>query len=151
MEVQFNNINYNQRANLYNPGFTSYKTAVNKVKEHFVNYPKRIDYTWQHKKAYLKLEKKLTGKNTFRGYLHDLDKLILYILGVPKKWVHDMHVAYAPHHIINNKVKYPEGAVIDWECARQTKPDKPYTARGYYEKFCPKLPEIEAALEKFNL
>ena len=30
-------------------------------------------YTWKHKKAFLKVEKKLLGKNTIRGYLHDVD------------------------------------------------------------------------------
>lgn len=121
------------------------------LKEYFTGYPKRINYTWQHKKAYLKVEKELTGKNTIRGYLHDLDKLIMYIIGVPKKTAHKIHAATAPHHIKNDKVKYPIGAVIDWECARYSKPDKPLSARYFYEKKCPRLPEIEKVLQEFNL
>ena len=121
------------------------------IKDYFINYPKRINYTWQHKKAYLKVEKELTGKNTIRGYLHDLDKLILYIIGVPQKTAHKIHALTAPHHIKNDKVKYPIGAVIDWECARYTKPDKPLSAREFYEKKCPRLPEIEKVLQEFNL
>ncbi len=123
----------------------------NNLKSYFLGYPKRIKYTWVHKKAYLKVEKELTGKNTLRGYLHDLDKLIMYIIGVPKETAHNIHVATAPHHIQNNHIKYAKGAVIDWESAHYTKPDKPLTAREYYEKFCPKMSEIEEYLNKFNL
>ena len=122
-----------------------------KLTEYFCGYPKRIKYTWEHKKAYLQTEKRLTGRNTFRGYLHDLDKLFMYIIGVPKNIAHSIHVATAPHHIRKGKVKYPKGAVIDWECARYTKPDKPFNARNYYEYACPKMPEIEKTLEDMKL
>lgn len=121
------------------------------LKNYFLDYPKRIRYTWVHKKAYLKLEKELTGKNTLRGYLHDLDKLIMYIIGVPKEIAHNIHVSTAPHHKRNGKVKYPKGAVIDWECSRFTKPDKPWSAREFYERSCPKMPEVEEFLDKFKL
>ena len=121
------------------------------VKNHFANYGRRINYTWQHKKAFLHVEKELCGKNTWRGYCHDLDKLIMYILFFPKKLAHDIHVATSPHHIRNGKVKSPLMAVIDWESCRYTKPDKPYTSREYYEKFCPKIPEIDEAFEKLGL
>ena len=121
------------------------------IKEHFANYGRRINYTWQHKKAFLKVEKELTGKNTWRGYFHDADKLLMYILGFPKQWVHDIHYATSPHHIQKGKVKNPIMAVIDWECCRITKPDKPYTAREYYEKFCPKIPELDEAFKQLGL
>ena len=122
-----------------------------RIDNYFGGYTKRIKYTWKHKKAYLQVEKKLTGKNTLRGYLHDLDKLVMYIIGFPKEIAHNIHVATAPHHIRKNKVKYPQGAVIDWECARYTKPDKPFNARDYYERACPKMPEVEKVLDDFNL
>lgn len=138
----------NQEA-AWNPNrFSNFKENL---KSYFLGYPKRIRYTWVHKKAYLKTEKELTGKNTLRGYLHDLDKLIMYIIGVPRETAHNIHVATAPHHIRNNHIKYPKGAVIDWECARLTKPDKPLTSREYYELSCPKMPEVEEYLNKFNL
>ena len=121
------------------------------IKNHFANYGRRINYTWQHKKAFLKVEKELCGKNTWRGYCHDLDKLIMYILGFPKTWAHNIHRATSPHHIQNGKVRSPLMAVIDWEGCRITKTDKPYTAREYYEKFCPKIPEIDEAFEKLGL
>jgi dephospho-CoA kinase len=121
------------------------------IRKYFIGYPKRIKYTWEHKKAYLAVEKKLTGKNTLRGYLHDLDKLIMYAIGVPKEIAHNIHINTAPHHIRKNKVKYPKGAVIDWECARYTKPDKPLNARDFYERSCPQMPEIEKVLDDLNL
>jgi len=121
------------------------------LRNYFKGYPKRIKYTWQHKKAYLRVEKALTGKNTLRGYLHDMDKLIMYIIGVPKNAAHNIHVATAPHHIRKNKVRYPKGAVIDWECARYTKADKPLNARDFYESSCPKIPEVEEVLERLKL
>ena len=129
----------------------SKKPFSQRLKEYFTGYTKRIDYTWQHKKAFLKVERDLYGKNTLGGYCHDLDKLIMYILGVPKKLAHDIHVATAPHHIRNGKIKAPEKAVIDWESARYTKPDKPLSARDFYEKCCPKMPEIEEEFEKTGI
>ena len=122
-----------------------------KVKNCITNYPKKINYTWQHKKAFLKTEKELYGKNSFRAYFHDLDKLLMYIIGIPKHIAHNIHVATAPHHIQNGKVKCPKMAVIDWECARFTKKDKPLTAREFYEQKCPKMPEIEEELKKAGL
>lgn len=124
---------------------------IDNIENYIKGYKKRINHTIQHKKAYLKVEKKLTGKNSLRGYLHDLDKLILYIFGVPKGIVHNLHVATAPHHIRNNKIKYPKGAVIDWECAHYTKPDKPFRARDFYQNACPKMSEVESALSELGL
>lgn len=126
------------------------------LRNYIVNYPKRIQYTAKHKKAFLKTEKEYLGKNTLTGYFHDLDKLIMYIIGVPKQLVHNIHVATAPHHVRNGKVKNPAAAVIDWECARFTKPDKPLNARDYYESFFVKkqnirIPEIEEKLKEFGL
>jgi hypothetical protein len=64
----------------------------------FERYVERIDYTIKHKKAFLEMERKLTGKNTLSGYLHDLDKLIMYFFAIPRKYVHKIHVSYALHH-----------------------------------------------------
>ena len=43
-----------------------------------------IKYTIDHRKAFIKLEKKLLGYNTLRGYLHDLDKVFLKIFLSPE-------------------------------------------------------------------
>ena len=131
---------------------TAKKSSIlTKIKDYFINYPKRINYTWQHKKAFLQVEKDLCGKNSIQGYLHDTDKLFMYIIGVPKNLAHKIHVSTAPHHIRNGKVKSPMMAIIDWESARYTKPDKPLSAREYYEQKCPKIPVIEMLLKKYGL
>ena len=158
-QINFNTNNYiiplkqrrynstNQKKNIsFNGGRESY----------FTGYLERIKYTSKHKIAFLKMEKQLLGKNTFRSYLHDLDKLIMYIVGFPKKLAHNIHVATAPHHVRNGKIKKPIQAIIDWECARFTKPDKPLNAREFYESYFVKkknmrLPEIEEGFKKLGL
>ena len=98
---------------------------------------KRLDaikYTYNHKKAFLKVEKEIYGFNTVRGYLHDIDKLFLYII-FDKKKAHNIHRSFARHHIDNMKTRMDKiHGVIDWECARYTKPDKPLTAIEFIEK-----------------
>jgi hypothetical protein len=107
----------------------------------------RESYTWQHKKAFLRIEKKVLGHNTFRGYLHDADKLLfLYFLAVilncDAKWVHNIHRKHCRHHAENKYTKtrkdYIE-MIIDWECARYTKPDKPLNAYNTMKKYYPNL------------
>jgi hypothetical protein len=42
--------------------------------------------------------------------------------------------------------------VIDWECARITKPDKPLNARETMEKYYPEMSKfIEPVLRQYNL
>ncbi len=113
---------------------------------------KHIKYTIIHKKAFLIIEKKLLGKNTIRGYLHDLDKIILYIF-FDYKTVHNFHRKYSKHHSLKAKTKndYIQ-MVIDWECARYTKPDKPLNAKETLYKFYPELEDkIMPILKEFNL
>lgn len=95
---------------------------------------KKIKYTLKHKKYFLKVEKELVGKNSISGYLHDLDKVFLYIF-LPKKLTHKLHRWYSKHHVESFwKNKDWKQAVIDWECARYTKPDKPLTAHQCMNK-----------------
>lgn len=51
----------------------------------------KIKYTFLHKLAFLKIEKQLLGKNTLHGYLHDIDKLIMYCF-LPTDKVHARHM-----------------------------------------------------------
>ena len=66
---------------------------------------KSISYTWNHKKAFLKVEKQLIGKNTISGYLHDVDKLILYLLPLNKKTIRNIHRKYSRHHVESKREK----------------------------------------------
>lgn len=81
----------------------------------------RIKYTMKHRKAFRAVEKQLLGHNTIRGYLHDLDKVFLYM-------------------------------VIDWECAKLTKPDKQMNARETLDKLYPKLKDkVLPVIEELGL
>lgn len=99
----------------------------------------RIRYTLNHRKAFRKVEKELLGHNTFRSLFHDLDKVFLYPFFEYKK-VHNFHRKYMRHHNIKAKT-YNDFVqmVIDWECARFTKPDKPLTARQTLYTLYPEL------------
>ena len=111
-----------------------------------------IKYTWNHKIAFLKVEKELLGKNTIRGYLHDLDKIFMYLI-FDQKATHRIHTKIAKHHKLRAETleDYTQ-MVIDWECARITKPDKPLNAQETLYKFYPELEsKIVPILMKLNL
>ena len=101
----------------------------------------KILYTLRHKKAFLKVEKQLRGKNTMRRYLHDIDKPFLNIaLWIKLEDIQKIHRRNNKHHVRNNLSKSKDDlidTIIDWECARITKPDKPLNAYETLLKFYP--------------
>lgn len=107
-----------------------------------MNRFKAVRYTYLHRKAFKQVEKQLFGKISLRGYLHDLDKIILYpFLG--KKLTSKIHNNFARHHLKRAKTyKDFKEMVIDWECARYTKPDKPLNAYDTLYKYYPQLINI---------
>ena len=112
-----------------------------------------IMYTKEHRKAFKRIEKEVLGHNTWRSLVHDLDKVILYNIFSHNK-VKEIHRKYARHH--DNNIKKTENdyieMIIDWECARFTKPDKPLNAYDTLYKFYPHLEkEILPLLKKYNL
>lgn len=98
-----------------------------------------LAYTVRHRKAFRQVEKELFGRVSLRGYLHDLDKVFLYpILG--KKRTQKIHQRHAHHHLARAHTRADfEEMVVDWECARFTKPDKPLNAYDTLYKFYPQL------------
>jgi len=54
-----------------------------------------------------------------------------------------MHRRYSRHHVESIRKKNYEEMVIDWECARFTKPDKPLNAYETMKKYYPE--------EEFNI
>lgn len=106
-----------------------------------INCFKHIPYTLGHKKAYLQVEKQLLHKNTLTGYLHDIDKVFLYLffpyLGT--KRINSLHRSLSTHHDNNRKNHNYIAMIIDWECARITKPDKPLNARDTLNLYYPHL------------
>lgn len=103
---------------------------------------KFIKYTWEHKKAFLVVEKRILGYNTLRGYLHDVDKLVMYPF-LPKRIVSSIHRRYSHHHIRSAKTEndFIE-MLVDWECARYTKADKQLDAYDTLYAFYPQLEHI---------
>lgn len=112
----------------------------------------RVKYSLNHRKAFREVEKQLLGHNTFRSLFHDLDKVILYNF-FDYKQVHNFHRNHMRHHEVKART-YNDFVqmVVDWECARFTKPDKPLNARETLYKIYPHLENnIVSILEKFNL
>lgn len=114
---------------------------------------RNMKYTIAHRKAFRMVEEKLLGHNTYRGYVHDIDKVFLLFF-LPRKTVHKLHRTYARHHINTLKKTYDDYVemVIDWECARFTKPDKPLNAKQTLKKYYPELTdEITPILKKLSI
>lgn len=106
----------------------------------------------------MKLQKKLLGRYKYKYKFHDLDKILMYIflpfLGT--KRIKRIHKKINRHHVIHTfyKQRNYEEAVIDWECARFTKPDKPETAREVIDikfKDTVHYPFLLEQIEKFGL
>lgn len=99
-----------------------------------------VKYTLNHRKAFRMIEKQLFGKVSLRGYFHDLDKVVLYPL-FGKDITSKLHRKFARHHVKRAKTKRDfQEMVVDWECARYTKPDKPMNA---YETLYTLYPHLE--------
>lgn len=94
-------------------------------------------YTYRHRRAFEYLVNKLFPHDTpayqimiMRARRHDLDKLIMYQC-TSKEEASKIHKATSSHHVHNDKVHdyYDKlEAVLDYECAGYTKPDKPLNA-----------------------
>ena len=112
----------------------------------------RVKYSLKHRKAFRSIEKQLLGHNTFRSLFHDLDKVILYNF-FDYKQVHNFHRNHMRHHSVKARTHNDFiQMVIDWECARFTKPDKPLNARDTLYKFYPTLEnKILPILNEFKL
>ncbi len=105
-----------------------------------------IGYTLRHKKAFLTVEKRLCQKNTLAGYLHDLDKVFLYLaFWIDVSNIQKIHTTHSRHHL-NNTIKKTRKdyiqTLIDWECARLTKPDKQLNAYQTLIKIHPEYIDI---------
>ena len=69
-------------------------------------------------------------------------KVILYCF-ISKEKASAWHKEHSNHHVRNNFVQDTLQAVLDWECARFTKPDKPLTARETWEKYYSEVKNVE--------
>lgn len=67
--------------------------------------------------------------------LHDVEKMILCLI-FGDKISTKIHRLISSHHDTVFHGKFDQiAAIIDWECARFTKPDKPLNARQTWEKY----------------
>ena len=113
-----------------------------------------IKYTLAHKLAIMALSYEYLGHVSKRLLLHDTEKLVLYTMMNTRK-AHDLHRMNSVHHhevfsadtAAASMDSYTE-AVLDYECARYTKPDKPLNAyatikRYYADDFMAQEPILE--------
>ena len=68
-----------------------------------------------------------------RVIFHDLGKMINILL-LGDDLATKIHRALAGHHLLKTKAQKWE-ALLDWECARFTKPEKPLNGLETYNKF----------------
>lgn len=112
-------------------------------------YTTELKKVLAHRRAFFRVAKSL-GVSRRRFLLHDLDKVFLLIL--PEKAERKLHRLLNKHHVECIFGFDPLEAVIDWECARFTKPDKPLNARQTLDRFYPEYKDVvEPILEELSL
>lgn len=123
-------------------------------------------YTYKHRKALEYLVHKLIKDDDLKVTMlkrikfHDMDKMCMYQF-LEKKDASKLHRETAPHHMENeipkNKYDYIE-AVLDYESAGYTKPDKPLNAYDTINRFEQNhvlneetIKELKKVLEELNI
>ena len=79
------------------------KRCKDSVVNYAKNYVKNIQHTYDHKVVFAIVEKEVFGKNSIDSITHDLDKLVLYMLGCPKSLVSKIHRNISEHHATSGK------------------------------------------------
>lgn len=116
----------------------------------------KIKYTLKHWYYYQKIAFKLKAWNVTH-LLHDLDKVFLYLYCNDISDVQAIHRKNTSHHIEGRRIDEltPNriiNAIIDWECARFSKKDKPLNARQTLSRFYSSYAStIEPYLKSLNL
>lgn len=103
-----------------------------------------VEYTLYHKVAFLHTYKYIISKIECDElvYTHDVDKLVLYQF-MSKSEASKVHRSYSSHHFPNtNTPKLVISSIVDYECARITKPDKPLNAYETIKNFTPEAYEL---------
>jgi len=123
--------------------------------KNFIESYKHIPYILSHIWAMYKIQLKYIGYIKFP--FHDLDKLFMYIflgfIGIKK--ISKIHRKYVKHHLSLGKRFTSDNvleAVLDWESARFTKPDKPLNAWNTCLKYYPEWKlYVEDILLKYKI
>lgn len=123
----------------------------------FKNYLQRIKdyviYNHNHRNQVCKLEKEHKGKLSLLTRLHDIDKVILVILGFKEKTASKIHRIYSWHHM-NNKIGWLriDEMILDWEACRYTKQKSQLNAYDFCRMKYPHMLEVvESRLEVLNI
>lgn len=102
----------------------------------------KIEEIKQHRLAYRGVERKLIGKSSFRGYVHDLDKLILLHF-FSEYATERLHKYFNRHHLYTcKKEKDYLYMIIDWESKRLCSKERQLNAYDTMRYFYPNLKEI---------
>lgn len=108
---------------------------------------KRVNHIVDHRNAIIMVSKQygVYQGNEVRFDYHDIDKLVnIFLYGNDK--AKKLHKTQG-HHAPITKSDYQE-AIMDWECARITKPDKPLNAFDTYFAYYKGNPVTDAGYEK---
>lgn len=104
-----------------------------------------IPYTFKHIVCINKLAINHSVWNV-KYLFHDMDKIFMYIFcfWMTTKDVHNIHRNWSRHHCerADQKKMNWTMAILDWESARFTKPDKPLNARGALMMYYPQFTDI---------
>lgn len=108
----------------------------------------KMKYTLIHWYFYQKVAFQL-GVWKIKYLFHDIDKIILLLITFNPKLVSKLHRKISSHHPNNIFNNFDiEAAIIDWECARFTKPDKPLNAEKTLIKYYPQFSDIAMPILK---
>jgi dephospho-CoA kinase len=124
---------------------------LDKIHSKFQKIIKGFTYWYKHYTAYQKIAIKYKCWKV-RFLLHDIEKPFLNIF-MSYENVHRIHRHISPHHVESfRKKKDYLGMLIDWECARYTKPKMPLNAKETCDKFYPEVKDkIYPLLKKHGL
>ncbi len=123
------------------------------VRKYFKNYVKNIKHTYDHKVVFSLVERELFGQNTIDSITHDLDKMVLYVLGFPKSFVSEFHRKHSVHHPESGKKPNLRSMLCDnIASSPEFKPEKKYSLREHYKnsKLLQNVDGFGEVLKRYN-
>ena len=131
----------------------TFSNVFSHIKAAATTYKKNVEHTYEHKVIFSIIEKELYGKNSINSITHDMDKMLLYLLGFPKRFVSKFHRKHSKHHIESGKNLNLKSMLVDnIASSPEFKPEKKLSLRNYYNSSIElqEIPEFKEILEKYN-
>lgn len=149
------------------------KNIFSAIRQYGRDYVHNIQHTVEHKIVFAKIADEVLGKKYKRSLArgvdmkkiqnlltyykdvttHDLDKLVLYVLGFPRDYVSKVHRAHSEHHWESGKKPNLRTMLCDnIASSPEFKPEKKLSLRDYYFS-SPELQSVEGfgdILEKYD-